>query len=126
MPLGAVLVVVAFVSALASESQGPALSVRLGTLAEPSPFPGETLPNVYFVLNYTGHGIGNYTYVLTYWAGGVLERQSQNLLLRSHIPFTFYLSDPLAGQTNTTLRLEVYSGPTTSPVDRVYQGSLAL
>jgi|GEM_PF-1047503 hypothetical protein len=87
---------------------------RAGLVSPPPVDEGTLRPEngVYLLINYTGAGYGNYTFVVTYYASGMQHTFSQNVRVSHISPFTYYLY--LQSPINSTypVEIEVYKGAT--------------
>jgi hypothetical protein len=73
--------------------------------------PGVIPPNIFLRINFTGPGVGNYSYSITYDSGSGSIQASQGNVLVSHVsPFTAYLYIPLSRGTTTSVTAVVYEG----------------
>jgi hypothetical protein len=89
-------------------------------------YPGASPPNVYLVINYTGPGTGNYTYVIGYESASSFVVVAEGEVMVSNLsPFTAYASVPLPPNSSLVVQAEVYRGAA-APQDLVYSRSVTL
>lgn len=89
--------------------------------------PGIYLPDVFFTVNYTGPGYGNFSYVVTYNSTeGSVRAQRSPVLLSQGYPFTFTLFE--SWPTNGTLmtRIQVYMNASPSDHRLIYDRTIYL
>ena len=93
---------------------------------QPQTFPGYNVPDVVLWINYTGPGLGNFTYVVSFnTTGGAMRSYTGYALVGSHMPFADYIYDPSPAHGISVVSIEVYSGRSLTPQNLVYQKALA-
>ena len=109
-----------------SLSSGP-VKIEAGVLTPPPSFSGENSPNVFFTINYTGIGFGNYTYMISYnTTGGGTYTNFENILVRTGSPFTYYLYVPSQSGSISVVHVDVYRGNSRAAPELIFQKTLTV
>jgi hypothetical protein len=126
IPYGAVLALVLVLSAwLALSLPSPHAYVTSGLVE--SQEPGIYLPDVYFMLNYTGPGYGNFSYIVTYNStDGSVRSQSSPVLLAQGYAFKFTLFESWPRKGTLMTRIQVYMNTPPSGHRLVYDRTIYL
>ena len=104
------LVVILAASAYAGYPSGQ-VTARLGLVTLPPGFPGDEAPNVYFWINYSGPGVHDATYRLSYNdSSGKVDTLDGSVILKPGAPFTYYLADEMAPGQVGFVNVAVFSG----------------
>ena len=127
LPYAAVAVVaLTLVSGLLTTTSGSRSSYAFNVYwpAPSSYVPGDTPPNVYLQINYTGPGMGNFTYIIYYnsTAGGRVVSQG-TVLVSKLSPFTAFAIIPVTVQGGVSATGEIFSNSPTRG-DLVYTKSI--
>lgn len=89
--------------------------------------PGIYLPDVFFTVNYTGPGHGNFSYVVTYnTTDGKVRVQHSPLLVSPPYPFTYALFEQWPTNSALSARIQVFVGAPSGGYRLVYDRTIYL
>ncbi|MEM0118105.1 MAG: hypothetical protein QXV32_06630 [Conexivisphaerales archaeon] len=101
----------------------PSISAMLLQPKPINPSTGQLENVVMLIINYTGAGYGNYTYIMTYSQGGTVHTFSQNIRVSHLSAFTSYLY--LSGNVSS-VNISVYKGSNLSSSSLIYSKTVEI
>jgi hypothetical protein len=92
----------------------------------PTAYPSSVPPNVALRINYTGHGYGDYAYLITYnTTQGMQTASTGDAYVSPLSPFTAYAWIPVPANSIVVVQAVVYRG-TPTPQNLVFRKTLSL
>ena len=125
--VAAVVLLVILAVALSSYDQGGQSIAFSAYWPPPSTYvPGSTPPTAYLEINYTGPGVGNFTYFISYNSSeGTVMSGHGSALVSGLAPFRVFAFIPVPANTVVVARAAVYRG-LALPQNLLYNRSIAL